>query len=250
MDLDFELGSPDRARGHAIAYFRLSEDPNRIFATYLVVPPVTMNLAKYVPPMFATQFAASDLQSISAVPLPPVPEEVENEGWLRRLAEARGDDLLALGATNEGDMERMLLSTAEAAQRYQRLYQDAVSRLPLDQPPEPAPVGELDSDSILYQLLDERSLLSEIAKLAGTLRYAVDGNDDRLRKETMAKLQAATKNLPEKYRGEQIIAAAQESGDRGSRLTQLYLDRGFKLAAEDYEALGPIEQQIKTVEGQ
>lgn len=248
MDLEFESGDRAAPRGHAIAYFRSSQDPQRVFATYLVVPPVQMNLAKYVPPMFAAQFAGQDLSSVSAVPLPPVPEPIESHDWAARLANARGDDLLNLGTMAEGDLERLLLATAEAAQQYQRLYLDYVARLPIDEPAAPAGETAVDADAILYQLLDERALLGEIAKLAGTLRYAVDGNDERLRKETVAKMQAAVKNLPEKYRGDQIVAVAETPGDRGSRLTQLYLDRGYKLAAEDYAAVGPIEQQIRDIE--
>ena len=52
MELTFERGDASRPAGHALLYFTTGM-PERVLATYLVVPPVELNLAKYMPPMFA-----------------------------------------------------------------------------------------------------------------------------------------------------------------------------------------------------
>ena len=52
MDLTFERGDPSRPCGHALLYFTTGS-PERVLATYLVIPPIALNLAKYMPPMFA-----------------------------------------------------------------------------------------------------------------------------------------------------------------------------------------------------
>src|ERR671938_591311 len=47
--LTFRAGDPDRPRGHALVFFRDADDPTAVWATYLVVTPIQMDLGKYVP---------------------------------------------------------------------------------------------------------------------------------------------------------------------------------------------------------
>src|SRR5579875_2173090 len=94
MDLTFERGNPERPAGHAILYFTTGA-PERVLATYLVIPPIALNLMKYMPPMFAANMPmAGNMDTAHPVPLPPVPEEVPGRGYLSQLAETRGDDLV------------------------------------------------------------------------------------------------------------------------------------------------------------
>ena len=86
MRATFERGDPSAPRGHALVYFRDSHDPDRIRASYLVIAPIEMDLAKYVPPMFAGQLSGMMPSGPTALPLPPVPEEIESLAWLERLA--------------------------------------------------------------------------------------------------------------------------------------------------------------------
>jgi len=57
MQLAFERGDPKRPRGHAVVYFRANNDPSTILASYVVVPPISMDFSKFIPPMFAVQLA-------------------------------------------------------------------------------------------------------------------------------------------------------------------------------------------------
>ncbi|MCS7003231.1 MAG: hypothetical protein NZ518_10325, partial [Dehalococcoidia bacterium] len=66
MPLSFVRGSADRPRGHAILSFTVDD---RVVATYVVVPPIAINLAKYLPPMFAGQVNLAETPEIAAVPL-------------------------------------------------------------------------------------------------------------------------------------------------------------------------------------
>src|SRR3954471_113641 len=94
--LTFRAGDPDRPRGHALVFFRDGESAGEVWATYLVVAPIQMDLGKYIPAAFASQLAGQlTAAGPSAYPLPPVPEKIEGGmPWLERLAELRGDDLL------------------------------------------------------------------------------------------------------------------------------------------------------------
>src|SRR5260221_4833161 len=99
MQLIFDRGSAQKPRGHALIYFRASN--NVIVATYVVIPPITIDFSKYLPPMFAAQGMAGNLaQASSVVPLPPVPETVGSYESLEILAQQRDDDLVFAGATD------------------------------------------------------------------------------------------------------------------------------------------------------
>jgi len=55
--------------------------------------------------------------------------------------------------------------------------------------------------------------------------------------------------LPEKYRAEQLVAAALRSDVEGAQLAELYLQRAYKLLDEDYISIPPIEQRIRELRG-
>lgn len=242
MDLNFERGSREEPKGHALLYFRSLRDESVVVATYLIIPPVPLNLARYMPPMFAASMPAQDVQAVAAVPLPPLPEPFESYPALSRLAEARDDDLIYGGTLDPDDVQRGLISVNEAAQRYLQMYTDRLRRLP---PPELEEPSSLDVSDVLYSLMPERQLLGELSKLTGKLRYAVEGGDARQVRETVHEMEALARHVPEKYRVSEVIEAAQQSGVLGERLSQLYLDRCYRLAEEDYAGLKRIEEEIR-----
>ena len=242
MRMDFERGQRNAPKGHAILYFRDASAQDDVYAAYLVVPPVVINIAKYMPPMFATRVSMAELQAVSAVPLPPVPEKLDGLGEAQALAEMRDDDLIYGGTINPTDVERLLTLTAEAAQQYHSLYQDYASRY---QP-------ETPSGSSVAELLDsfmtERERISELAKLTGKLRYAMEGRDKSLIDETVKEMGHIAKPLPEKYRVKELIAAALVPTPKGSALSDLYLQRCYKLFEEDYRGLESLELKIKELQ--
>ena len=246
MEFTFERGSSAEPRGHALLYFRSSQDPTELLACYLVVPPVPLNLSRYMPALFAGNLPASELQQISAIPLPPVPERVESHAHLRQLAEARNDDLIYGGPLDPDDAQRGLLAASEGAQRYLHLYGDYARRFPSVPAEEGEPLAEVSD--VIYSLMTENQRLGELAKLTGKLRYALEGDDRRLVAETVREMEALGRHVPEKYRVADLIAAVQIPGPRGERLSQLYVDRCYRLYEEDYASLRKIEEEIKSLQ--
>jgi hypothetical protein len=238
MELIFERGSKEQASGHALLYFRNSANQAEVWATYLVVPPIPIQMTKYMPAMFASKLPIGDMTSVSAIPLPPIPEQVESAGYLQRLAEMRGDDLIFGGSVETAEMQGMLFIVTEAAQTYFSLY----SARPV--PPEEVQ-SQSETQHLLYALLGEPEKLRELARAAGDLRYGVDGNDQRQIAEASAEIEALAGHLPEKYRVKDFLAAAQIPGQRGAKLAELFLERCYKIAAEDYRAVVSIEAEIR-----
>src|SRR5207244_6697747 len=129
VTLDFERGSADSPCGHALVYFSNPTD-GATLATYIVVLPISLQLAKYIPPMLAAQLPMLDLGSTGAVPIPPVPQPVESRDFLERLADLRRDDLIAVGTLNPGDVGRAMTLVADTAQQSAQLYETGLKPLP------------------------------------------------------------------------------------------------------------------------
>lgn len=245
MAARFELGDPQRPRGHALLYFRNAAAPDQVLATYIVVLPIAINPAKYIPPAFAAQMQ-QQVSPVDHAALPPIPEPMGDVSVVRRIAEARGDDLLD-GGVLEADTQRLMLATHEASEVYAQHYQRMVAALPA------APAGveaapAPDEDSVRWMVLNEKERIGELAKLTGQLRYAVDGDDERLIRATAAQVNRLKTLLPEKYRIDEFLLAAQRPGDTGRRLAELYIDRCYKLSNEAYEGLGQLDREIQALE--
>lgn len=249
MELTFERGTSGEPRGHALLYFRSERERREVFACYLVVPPVPLNLSRYMPPLLSGSLPPSQLQQVSAVPLPPMPEKVDSYQYLQQLADLRDDDLIFGGALNPDDAQQGLMLAGEGAQRYFSLYADFMSRAapPADaEEPEAEEAGGVSD--VIYGLMSERQRLGELAKLTGQLRYAVEGSDVRLVKETVREMEALAGHVPDKYRVRELIAAGQITGPRGQRLSELYVDRCYRLADEDYASMAKIEEEIRVLQ--
>lgn len=258
MGMTFLRGNPQAPKGHAIFFARSSSNPRTVYSTYCVVPPIPMSLAKYLPPLFAAQIPAEELReasSVAGMPIPPMLEEGISMEHLEMLAERRGDDLCDLGSVSSRDevsrMQMATLSCQEYAQLY-ATYMESVSQMISTNTPELAdatPLDDLDAEDLLLQTMSDRQKLAELGKLVGMARYAVEGHDSTLLQETKRRLQRIANQLPEKYRGAEIVAAAVGSAQHSARLAELYLSRAYKLLDEEYAEIPGIERAIRELQG-
>ena len=252
MDISFDRGDAQRPSGHALLYFA-DRDDGRIVASYVLVLPIKMDIGKYLPPLLASQLGSMVTESLggplTSFAAPPMPETVESVEALRQLAAVRGDDLVNGGAIAASDVAMAMQVTAEAVQAYAALYTQYLEAQPIGgKAPSDELAGGADVQRVIYEMLSERDRLTELSKLVGTLRFALERGDANLASETEASLQALAALLPGRYWVARIQAAASDLSDRGSTLASLYLDRCFKLASEDYAAVEGLERQIMATE--
>ena len=231
-------------------FFRDGEAPDEVWATYLVVAPIKMDLGKYIPAAFASQLAGQlSAAAPSAYPLPPVPEKFEaGLAALERLAELRNDDLIDGGTLRMSDPLFALQPVADIGAQYAERCANYVASAPLEEPaPEPASsgTGALDVDDLLLQVMPDRDKIGRLARLAGTLRYAVDGGDLRLVDETVNEMQRVARHLGDKYRPQELIMAARSNQPRAAQLAELYLERCYRLVDEDYAAIADLDSKIE-----
>jgi hypothetical protein len=245
MDLIFERGRADAPAGHALVAFTNPADGG-VLATYLVVLPIALQITKYIPPMLAAQLPVADIKNAGAVPLPPVPEPVESETFLERLAELRRDDLIDGGQLNPTDMAGAMTTVAEIAQRYAQMYESWLATSSASEPESTSDnMSEVSASDVIYGLMSEQQRLAELAKLAGQLRYAVDGGDARQADDTAAEIRRLGAYLPPSYRVDEFVTAARQPGTVGRELATLYLDRCFKLSRADYSDLPRLDREIE-----
>ena len=259
MGIQFLRGNSQTPRGHAIFIAHSSSDARVVFATYCVVPPIPMSLAKYLPPLFAAQIPAEDLQdatNVAGMPIPPMLEEGFSLEQLEILAERRGDDLCDIGTVNARDeVARMQMATM-SSQEYAQLYAtflSSQSQVPSSSTAEISsspPLNELDTEELLIQTMPDRQKLAELGKLVGTARYALDGHDATLLQDTQQRMQRIANTLADKYRGQEVVAAAIDPRQQSAKLAELYMSRAYKLLDEEYADIPDIERSIRQLKEQ
>jgi hypothetical protein len=245
MALTFERGDPARPRGHALAYFRAFLDTEKLYATYVIVLPISVDIGKYVPPFLASQLGNVSLSDFSAFAMPPVPEEVSSYQELASLAEIRDDDLLDGGNMASSDLSEMMQTVTNLVCEYAQVWADSPRpAIPLDSGVE-EDSGEVNE--VLYSLMNERDRLAELSKIVGRLRFAVEGNDTDTRDEMSHEVRLLSRHLPERYHIPSLLQALMDSSTRGGDLAQLYLDRCYKLSNGDDAGARDLEERIESL---
>ena len=249
MAIDFEKGSSEAPKGHALLYFRGSPDPDEIWVTYLVILPISVDVSKYVPPFLMNQVGEAAPKDLSAFAFPPAPERLESHALLEEMAAKREDDILFGGTINPSDVPSAMMSINDAIQKYAEIYTEVVGIA--GQAPEESQeeTPGLAVDEVLYGLMSESDKLGELTKMVGRLRFAVEGSDSGLVEEAEQDIGRVARYLPDNLSIPQLVQAAKSVDSRGAELAELYLQRCYHLVQEEYGKLGPVEEQIKEVEG-
>ncbi|HEX8969268.1 MAG TPA: hypothetical protein VF937_15395 [Chloroflexota bacterium] len=253
--LTFRAGDPDRPCGHALVFFRDGESADEVWATYLVVTPIKMDLGKYIPAAFASQLAGQlSPTGPSAYPLPPVPEKIEGGlAALEHLAELRRDDLIDGGTLRMTDPLYALQPVADIGAQYAEQCSSFIAAHPPGEAASaetgPSGAASVDVDDLLLQVMPDREKIGRLARLTGTLRYAIDGGDTRLVAETVDEMQRVARHLSDKYRPSELIAAARSAEQRSARLAELFVERCYRLVDEDYAALSELDSKIDALQG-
>lgn len=262
MTIQFLRGNSGAPKGHAIFVARNSADPRTVIWTYCVVPPAPFSLAKFLPPFMTAQMSAEDIQevagNIQAMPLSPIMEEGCTLEQLQVLAEKRDDDLCDIGSISLHDTQGRMQLVLESSMEYGQFYLSNMGALNKSSSSpslpafeeEPAPLDDLDAEELLLQTMTDRQRLAELSKLVGLVRYALEGRDTHLVDDTRRRMQRIARQLPDKYRTQELITAAADPQDRGARLAELYIERGYKLLDEEYADIPGIEQSIRKLQEQ
>ena len=251
MQFSFERGSQEEPQGHALLYFTSSSDPDEIWATYVVVLPITVDVSKYVPPFLMSQVKELGPQDLSAFAFPPAPERLGGRDALDRLAAARNDDVLFGGSINPEDVPSGMMAVNDAVQHYTEIYSNVVG---IDSPPDEQEEQEAEDEGatgvseVIYGLMSDRDKLNELTKLVSRLRFGIEGADSRTVAEAEQDITVLSRHLPANHGVEQLVQAVKSTDEGSAELADLYVQRCFHLVQEDYASLPRIEARIKDLE--
>jgi len=216
-----------------------------------------LSLAKYLPSFLASQLSPEDLQEATNVPVMPIPPMLEEGSTLERLqmlAERRDDDLCEIGTVSPKDEATRMQLVAQACQEYGQFYVTYASTfaqvpsIAAVEEEAPLALDDLDAEELLIQTMTDRQRLAELGKLVGVARYTLEGHDTTQVQETKLRMRRIAEPLAEKYRTDELIAAAFDSSDRGARIAELYLERAYKLLDEEYADIPRIERAIRELQ--
>ena len=259
MNLSFDKGDHTHPKGHALVYFRVNTEPDKVYATYVVSLPVKADLSKYVPPFLANHLGSAPLSDFSAFAMPPVPEPVDSYEMLERLSQLRDDDLVYADSMFSFDLPRMMEAVTEAVQEYSRICEEFFNGdAPVATPLFESSAGEVveaedtsfQVNEVLFSFMSENDKLTELSRLLGKLRFAQEGQDSGMVNEASGEITSLARYLPAEFQMTNLLSAAQDASQRGSKLAQLYLDRCFRLSAGDYGSAQDLEDEIHSLEGQ
>ncbi len=141
---------------------------------------------------------------------------------------------------------------ADIGAQYAERCVSYVASQPLDRPLTEAVAtagGGVDVDDLLLQVMPDRDKVARLARLTGTLRYAIEGGDARQASETVGDMERVARHLTDKYRPDELIAAARSAEPRAAELAELFLERCYRLLDEDYAALADLDRQIDDLKG-
>lgn len=248
MEIVFDRGDQKNPKGHALIYFRNSSDAGELWASYLVILPMMVDLSKYLPPFLLSQVENLGPKDLSAFAFPPGPEKVEGFKYLEDMADFRDDDIVFGGTFDPTDVSKSMMLVNDGLQRYAEVYlQKSLLHSP-DNSLASKDTAELPVNEVLYEMMNAHDKLKELTKLVGKLRFAVDRCEEELVREAESEVKILASYLPSSYKVSRLLDVAKARKGSGEVLADLYLKRCFCLIGEEYVKLGEVEDKIKSLE--
>ena len=250
MDIFFEIGNQSSPKGHAILYFWGTNEPAELYATYIIILPIELDLIKYMPPFLANQIPDVSDQDSSAFAIPPVPEKMKSYEQIESIARTRRDDLIFGGTLDATQLNNVIHMVNDIVQSYSKSYRETMSINLGDINTTNASLVSENSarvNDVLYELMSTQDKLTELTKLIGMLGFAIDGKDNYQITEIQEEITMLARRLPESYHIDELVETIKDTTKHNSGLAELYMDRCYKLSTEDYLLVEEIETKIRNI---
>ncbi|MBS96194.1 MAG: hypothetical protein FI695_00765 [SAR202 cluster bacterium] len=242
MSLSFEIGDEYSPRGHAIIYYTSG---SKYFMAYIVIIPISFDFTKFMPPVISSQINAEDMAGFSAFALPPVPEEIpDGYDFIKDLATSRNDDLIYGGTFNESNLIESAQSVNNQVENYSELYKNSQNS---NHKPISESSDDLNVQNVMLSLMSEKDKLGEISKLIGKLQFAVEGKDLDQVQETEVEIKNISSFFTEEYKIGAILQLVKNNSLNSNKLIQLYIERCYKLADNDADAVSLLDREIDEI---
>ena len=105
---------------------------------------------------------------------------------------------------------------------------------------------------VLYEFMSGSDKLTILSKLVGQLRFASEEwegfYDKSMIRELETEILSLSTYLPDNYKIQELTQSAKLWSESGAILTQLYLERCYRLYEENYIDIQKIEDKIRWIE--
>ena len=221
-------------------------------ACYLVILPIDMDIAKFIPPFMSGPLGKVGNMDMNCIVLPPMPQEAPGLEWLEIIAEQRNDDLICGGTQRLDDVNHIMLVLHSMTESYKALCDSFFDPYHADTETEWADstvsgISESalgNPNALSYANKSEEGLLQELTALLGAIRYAVQGSDSKGIEQATSNLRAIAELLPDNRKINTLVKLAVSQFPNADKLAALYLDRAYALFHENYLQVREIEEQI------
>jgi len=236
-DINFRLGSSKEPKGHAVIYFVEEEN---IFVSYVVDFPITVDMSKYIPEMFADQIPDQDMDKII---IPPVPEKYEGSmESLENLCNLRGDDLVDGGTINIKDSTLAMSKLSKLGKDYSDICKDFYDNVSLKK----IFNNSADSSKNDFSNLTESELLAEITKIVGNIKFLKDNNESI--NSEIENIDNISSLLPENRKIKEILRYLDLEKKNSEAIISAYISRAYSMFKEDYIKVKELENEILELE--
>jgi hypothetical protein len=245
-DLDFKLGNKEKPKCHAIVYF---SDNEIIYASYVIDFPITGDISKYIPEMFADQIPDQDMDKII---FPPLPEKFEGTiDELINLCSLRSDDLIYGGAISSEEKTLAMSKLSQIANDYSELCKEYFDQITLDNLLNDSSknIKEISDTEILeINNMEESELLSEVTKIIGKINFSKDTNEIDTIEGYKKEILNISELLPENRKIKEIISYLDIETEKSEKLISAYISRAYSMFNEDYIKVKELDSIIQDLE--
>ena len=140
-----------------------------------------------------------------------------------------------------------MMSVNETMESYADVYLQSIPQQEIE-PISTENPSNLRVNEVLYGLMGDTDKLNELTRLAGQLRFALEGGDDKTVKQVEGDLLGLANFMPDNNKIYRLVETIKSEGNASVKLAELYLKRCFHLVQEEYIKLGELESEIRSLE--
>ena len=140
-----------------------------------------------------------------------------------------------------------MMSVNETMESYADVYLQSIPQQEIE-PISTENPSNLRVNEVLYALMGDTDKLNELTRLAGQLRFALEGGDDKTVKQVEGDLLGLANFMPDNNKIYRLVETIKSEGNASVKLAELYLKRCFHLVQEEYIKLGELESEIRSLE--
>ena len=208
--------------------------------SYVVDFPITVDMSKYIPEMFADQIPEQDMDKII---IPPVPEKYEGSiESLENLCKLRGDDLVDGGTINIKESTLAMSKLSKLGQDYSDTCKDFYDNVSLKK----IFNNSVDSSKNEFSNLTESELLAEITKIVGNIKFLKDNNESI--SSEIENINNISSLLPENRKIKEILDYLDLEKKNSEAIISAYISRAYSMFKEDYIKVKELENEILELE--